>query len=273
MARVVENSACRSRWTIWLEIGAASSPRRRQASSSTSGSTWAKVPTAPESLPTRTVSRARRRRSRLRPASAYQRAALRPKTMGSAWMPWVRPTQRVSRCRSASAASAPRGSARGPRAGDRRPCWSWSASAVSTTSEDVRPSGRSGSPCRAPPPGSSGRRSRRAGWWPRSRRCGRPGPGPAALIRPSASSGIRPRLRVDLAHRQLDLQPGLVLRVLGPDPRHLGTRVAGNHRGRLRSACRPRGRCRRSTAPRVMSERFSSSSTRWMRASTSSICT
>ncbi len=108
IARVVENSACRSRWTIWLEIGAASRPSRRQASSSTSGSTWAKVPTAPDSLPTRTDSRARWRRSRLRPASAYQSAALSPKTMGSAWMPWVRPTHRVSRCRSASVRSTAR---------------------------------------------------------------------------------------------------------------------------------------------------------------------
>jgi hypothetical protein len=48
--------------------------------------------------------------------------------------------------------------------------------------------------------------------------------------------GDQAALAVHLAHRQLDLQPGLVLGVLGPDPRHLGTRVAGNHRGRLRSA-------------------------------------
>jgi 1-deoxy-D-xylulose-5-phosphate reductoisomerase len=43
-------------------------------------------------------------------------------------------------------------------------------------------------------------------------------------------------LGVHVAHRQLDLQPRLVLGVLGPDPRHLGTRVAGDHRRLLRGA-------------------------------------
>ena len=95
MASVAMNSAWRSRCTIWLETGAGSSPRRWHASSSTSGSMWAKVPTAPEIFPTRTTSRARRMRSRFRPASAYQRAALSPKVMGSAWMPWLRPTHSV----------------------------------------------------------------------------------------------------------------------------------------------------------------------------------
>src|SRR5215467_3867844 len=66
---------------IWVEMGAASSPRSRHTSSSTSGSTWAKVPTAPEIFPTRTASRARRRRSRLRPASTNHRAGFSPKTV------------------------------------------------------------------------------------------------------------------------------------------------------------------------------------------------
>ena len=65
-------------------------PRSRQTSSSISGSTWAKLPTAPESLPTAMASRARRSRSRLRPASTYQTATLRPKVVGSACTPCVR---------------------------------------------------------------------------------------------------------------------------------------------------------------------------------------
>ncbi len=43
-------------------------------------------------------------------------------------------------------------------------------------------------------------------------------------------------LGVHVAHRQLDLQPSLVLGVLGPDPRHLGPRVARDHGRLLRSA-------------------------------------
>ena len=84
MARVAQNSAWRSRWTIWVDTGAASRPRRRQTSSSTSGSIWAKVPTAPEIFPTPTASLARRNRSRFLPASVNQRAGLSPNTMGSA---------------------------------------------------------------------------------------------------------------------------------------------------------------------------------------------
>ena len=138
MARVVMSSAWRSRWTIWLDTGAGSSPRRWHASSSTSGSMWAKVPTAPEIFPTRTVSRARRNRSRLRPASAYQSAALRPNVMGSAWMPWLRPTQRVCRWVRASARTAARKRS-SPARRISHACWSCRASAVSSTSDEVIP--------------------------------------------------------------------------------------------------------------------------------------
>ncbi len=57
--------AARSAW----RRAPASRPSWRHTSASRSGSTWAKLPTAPESLPTEIVARARRRRSRLRPAS------------------------------------------------------------------------------------------------------------------------------------------------------------------------------------------------------------
>jgi len=47
----------------------------------------AKVPTAPESLPTRRSSAAVSKRVRLRCISEYQRRSLRPKVVGSAWTP------------------------------------------------------------------------------------------------------------------------------------------------------------------------------------------
>ena len=50
----------------------------------------AKVPTAPETLPTLMTSRARSIRSRARPISSYQSAIFSPKVTGSAWTPWDR---------------------------------------------------------------------------------------------------------------------------------------------------------------------------------------
>ena len=59
------------------------------------------MPTAPESLPKRSCSKASSSRVRLRSASKAKPARRRPKVVGSAWTPWVRPTQSVSRCSSA----------------------------------------------------------------------------------------------------------------------------------------------------------------------------
>ena len=59
-------------------------PRRAQISSSNSGVRWAKVPTAPENLPTRRSSVAALKRAMLRWVSEYQLAILKPKVMGSA---------------------------------------------------------------------------------------------------------------------------------------------------------------------------------------------
>src|SRR6058998_1668151 len=64
-ASVAQNSAWRSRWTICVDTGAAPSPSSPHTSVSSSGSTWAKFPTAPESFPTATVARARRRAERV----------------------------------------------------------------------------------------------------------------------------------------------------------------------------------------------------------------
>ncbi len=66
-------------------------PRRAQIFSSASGPMWPKVPTAPEILPTRRSSAAASRRTMSRRISSYHRASFRPKVIGSAWMPWVRP--------------------------------------------------------------------------------------------------------------------------------------------------------------------------------------
>ena len=64
----------------------------RRRSSSTSGGTLAWVPTAPEILPTAiVVARALAGGRWWRRISATQTASLRPKVVGSAWMPWVRP--------------------------------------------------------------------------------------------------------------------------------------------------------------------------------------
>ena len=66
------------------------------------------MPTAPEIAPTEAWANARSRRSALRSASKAKPASLSPNDVGSAWTPWVRPTQSVpacSRARSASAAA------------------------------------------------------------------------------------------------------------------------------------------------------------------------
>ena len=66
------------------------------------------MPTAPEILPTLTSPRTRRTRSMLRSISAYQSASLRPKVIGSAWTPCVRPIIGVCLCSSARARTASR---------------------------------------------------------------------------------------------------------------------------------------------------------------------
>ena len=63
---------------------------------STSGGTCAYVPTAPEMMPQPISPAAPSSRARLRRISSCHSAILRPKVMGSAWMPWVRPIIGVS---------------------------------------------------------------------------------------------------------------------------------------------------------------------------------
>ena len=101
MASADSSSACRSRWITCDATGAGSSPSRWQTSASIDGGRCANVPTAPDSLPTETVTRARRTRSTSRDTSAYHSASFRPKVIGSACTPCVRPIIGVSRCSNA----------------------------------------------------------------------------------------------------------------------------------------------------------------------------
>ena len=97
-ARVVTRWAWRSRCTIWLETPATASPNWRHTRSSTDGGMVAWVPTAPDSIPTRTPASAAVSRSRCRRSSSHHKASFSPSVIGSAWTPWVRPIISVSRC-------------------------------------------------------------------------------------------------------------------------------------------------------------------------------
>jgi len=121
-----------------VATGSGSSPSRWSVSVSSSGERWAAVPTAPEIFPKAIPAKARASRSCWRPSSAYHESIFRPKEVGSACTPWVRPTQTVPRCSNASARarapSARRVSKIGGRARSRV-----SACAVSTRSLEVMP--------------------------------------------------------------------------------------------------------------------------------------
>ena len=132
------SSAWRSRGTTWVETGSPSRPSPSSTRASKSGPSEAYVPTAPEIAPVAACSKARSRRSALRWASSAKPASLSPKLVGSAWTPWVRPTHSVSACALACSASAA-ASARAPARIGSPARLSCSASAVSSTSEDVSP--------------------------------------------------------------------------------------------------------------------------------------
>ena len=86
-ARVVMNSACRSRCTICVEIVAGFNPSFSQTARSIFGSICACVPTAPLIFPTRMRSRVWVSRSWARPNSSYISASFSPKVIGSACTP------------------------------------------------------------------------------------------------------------------------------------------------------------------------------------------
>ena len=194
------------------------------------------MPTAPEILPTDTISsRARSTRSRSRCSSAYHSASFTPKVIGSACTPCVRPIIGVRRCSSARArtASIRPATSLTIRSQAWRIC---SACAVSTTSEEVRPK------C--------------------SQRAAGPTFSATAVVKAMTSCCVvcsissmramsKPRVRAQLARgvrrddaglrhrvggRELDLEPGLVAALLAPDRAHLGVGVARNHVSRDDSA-------------------------------------
>src|SRR5918993_1088006 len=72
-------------------------PSANGSSASRTSVRW-RVPTAPEMVRTAPASRAAASRGRSRSKAKAWPASLRPKVVGSAATPWVRPRQRVSRC-------------------------------------------------------------------------------------------------------------------------------------------------------------------------------
>ena len=137
-ASAVMYSACRSRCRICVEIFAGFSPSFVQTYFSTNGSRCACVPTAPESWPTRTISRAASNRASARPNSSTISAILRPNVIGSAWMPCVRPIIGVYLYFFAFAAAARRTALR-PAIRMSAACTIWTESDVSRMSELVSP--------------------------------------------------------------------------------------------------------------------------------------
>ena len=96
------------------------------------------MPTAPESLPTATTSRTCRNRDNARENSSCISANLSPKVVGSPWIPWLRPMQGVSLCSLARRAIT--GSSVSTSRIRMSALWTiWTAKAVSTMSELVRP--------------------------------------------------------------------------------------------------------------------------------------
>ena len=124
---------------------------------SIAGDRCAKVPTAPESLPTAIPSRARSSRALARASSSAQTISFQPNVVGSAWIPCERPMHGVRLCSRARFTTASRAlstpATRMPAASRSR-----MASEVSRTSDDVIPKCR----CRAAGPMRSSRKVRKA---------------------------------------------------------------------------------------------------------------
>ena len=215
-------------------MGAGSRSRRRHTSASIDGSRWAKVPTAPEILPTaHRLARAldavdvrgpsRRTTS---PASTRTSSARRARRACGRSSACARCSKRASLMASASAR-------RGRSAMRSQACTICSACAVSTTSDEVSPkcSQRADGPtfsatavvkaitsCCVIRSISSIRAMSKA---------------PFCLSSRAASAGMMPGRRHRVGGGHLHLQPGLVAPLLAPDAAHLGMGVPGNHRPEL----------------------------------------
>ena len=218
------------------------------------------MPTAPEILPTLTMSRARSTRSRSRCSSAYQSASLTPSVIGSACTPWVRPIIGVRRCSSARCATASSSPASPSRSG-RRPARIWIACAVSSTSDEVRPkcSQRAAGPtcsatavvnamtscCVTCSISSMRAMSKRA----------------RARSSRAASAGIDAGFGHRVRRRELDLEPGLVAPLVTPDGAHFGVRISGISSPAVLIAINS-GRARRAAVPAPTVRRPSPRATR-----------
>ena len=226
----MRSSACRSRLTTWVGAGSAARPSSSSTCRSTSAPTLACVPTAPEIEPTLTASRARARRSASRCSSASQPAALKPNVIGSAWMPWQRPTIGVSRCwiarrRTTSISRASSSDHDAGRVTQRRPRWPCRGRRSSSAR-----SGASGPPARGRSvterrkamtsccDSRSISRARSGSTSPTSRR-----------MRSQSAVGHDARLGQRLDRQQLDPQPQLELVALPEDLAQLGQRVSIDH--------------------------------------------
>jgi hypothetical protein len=197
-------------------------PSRARTRSSKSGEVGEYVPTAPEIAPTAAPAKACSRRVALRSASKAKPASLIPNVVGSAWTPWVRPTQSVCACSRARCASGRRVRGR-PRGRARR-----RAAAVRARCRAHRKrSGRGGS---SAPPHRRRRRARRR--TPPRRGRSRARARTAATVKlaariASSSAAVGP-LHL-LAGRDLDLAPELHPRRVGPQRAELRACVALDH--------------------------------------------
>ena len=124
----------------WRRPRAARPEPREHALPRTPGSCAAYVPTAPEIAPTATCANARSQAlARCGAASNAKPASLTPNVVGSACTPCVRPTHSVSHVLARRARPAPRRARAAPGTISSPAARSCSASAVSSTSEEVRP--------------------------------------------------------------------------------------------------------------------------------------
>ena len=148
--------------------------------------------------------------------------------MGSACTPWVRPIIGVCRCSSARVRTAPRKSPTSRRIRSQASTI-WSAWAVSTTSDDVRPKCSQ----RAAGPTCSATDVVKAitSWCVTFSISSMRATSKPALARSSraASAGHDAGRGHRVGGRELHVEPGLVAALLGPDPPHLGVGVARNH--------------------------------------------
>ena len=198
---------------------------------------------------------ARRRRSALRSASKAKPASLTPKVVGSAWTPWVRPTQSVPACSRARAASVATSSS-APARTTSPAAFSCSASAVSRTSEEVRPKWiqRPAGPAEAASTSTNAAMSWSVTF---SRSLTASTVNVAARIASSSSSvgpAVAEQRRQLLAGGDLDPAPALHARLVGPEARRGPDGCSGGSRyyraaaaqaPRILAARRPRcARCR-----------------------------